>query len=186
VSEIRLARADDFSGIAAVVNHYIVHGSQHFGTTKLSVEDVRVFAGSEAHPCFVAVGSTGSGEGVEQVEAVAWSAPHKTREAYRWTVDVAVYVRPEAAGKGLGAALQGKVVDCIRRQGYVSALAVIGLPNEASVRLHEGLGFRAIGVLPRMGYKHGAWRDIGVWHLGLREVEGEPQPVEMVLAVLGG
>ena len=67
------------------------------------------------------------------------------------------------------------MVDCLRRQGFVSALAVIVCPNEASVRLHESLGFERVGVMPNMGFKQGAWHDVGVWHLRVC-VTGEATP----------
>ena len=121
-----------------------------------------------------------------RIEGVAWAAPHKTREAYGWTVDVAVYMHPDSLGARIGSRLQARVVDCIRQQGYVSALAVIGVPNEASVRLHEQLGFKSVGVLPNVGFKHDSWLDIGIWHLALREAKGAPLAVRSVRDVLEG
>ena len=183
MGNIRLARPGDLPGIATVVNHYIEHGTQHFATTPLSEDAVGAFALRDDHPCFVLASEPVDGHGVT-IKGAAWSAPHKSREAYGWTVDVAVYVHPDAQGHGVGSRLQAKVIDCIRAQGYVSALAVIGVPNEASVRLHEQLGFEAIGVLPQVGYKRDAWRDIGIWHLALREVTGAPAAIRSVREVL--
>lgn len=177
MTDARLARADDLEGIAALVNHFIEHGSQHFGTTPLTVEDVRAFATRDVHPCFVIEAAPGIGR---RIDGVAWSAPHKTREAYSWTVDLAVYVHPDAHGARIGSRLQSLVVDCVRRQGYVSALAVISLPNAASVALHERLGFVPIGVLPHVGFKHGQWHDIGIWHLALSKADGRPAAIRSV------
>jgi phosphinothricin acetyltransferase len=58
--------------------------------------------------------------------------------------------------------------------GYYSALAGIALPNPASVGLHEALGFRPIGVYHNIGYKMGAWRDVGWWQRPLRELRDNP------------
>lgn len=175
--EIRLARAEDLEAIAALVNVYVVEGYSHLGTTPLTVEDVHGFAQDPMHACFVAC---------EQGEVLgaAWSAKHKTREAYDWTVDLAVYLRASAQGRRVGGRLQARVVECLRLQGYVSALAVIVMPNPASVALHEGLGFERVGVMPNMGFKLGQWRDVGVWHLRLVTPSNpppRPRPVAEVL-----
>ena len=175
--QIRLATQQDLTGIATVVNHYIDHGTQHLGTRRVDEEDVGRFALHGHHPCFVALEDG-------RVAGVAWSAAHKSRGAYAWAVDVAVYVAEETSGQGIGTKLQKRIVDCLRRQGYVSALAIIVVPNEASVRLHEGLGFRPVGVMPRMGFKQGAWRDVGIWHLPLAASDEPPKPVRSVRAVL--
>jgi phosphinothricin acetyltransferase len=168
VFEFGLAREDDLQEIGKIVNHYIERGTSHFGTTALDERDVRAFARHPMHACFV-----GRREG--ELVGAAWSAPHKTREAYAWTVDVAVYLKPGEGGAGLGKLLQARVVRCLKAQGYVSALAVIVCPNEASVRLHESLGFEPVGVMPNMGFKQGRWHDVGVWHLRLRDPgEGTP------------
>ena len=57
-----------------------------------------------------------------------------------------------------------------------SAHAGVTLPNEASVGLHESLGFRPIGVYPRVGFKDGRWHDVGWWQLALRDRSREPEP----------
>ncbi len=173
-----MARSGDFTGLAEVVNFYIEEGTSHFGTTPMNLADVEAMATDPMHACFVA-----RREGI--VIGAAWSAAHKSREAYAWTVDVAVYLREGEGGAGLGTRLQARVVDCLRKQGYVSALAVIVCPNPASVRLHEGLGFKQVGIMPNMGFKQRRWHDVGVWHLALREPSESPPTLRSVADVLG-
>jgi phosphinothricin acetyltransferase len=62
------------------------------------------------------------------------------------------------------------------RLGYYQAFAGIALPNEASVALHESVGFRPLGVYRQVGYKHGQWRDVGWWQLTLQPLAGDPEP----------
>lgn len=62
----------------------------------------------------------------------------------------------------------------VRELGYVSLFAVIALPNKASVALHEAMGFAALGVFRNVGYKHGAWHDVGWWHRSLRDLPVPP------------
>ena len=64
----------------------------------------------------------------------------------------------------------------LKLQGYYNACAGITLPNPASVALHEAMGFQPVGVYRHVGYKLGAWRDVGWWQLALNEPTREPQP----------
>jgi|SRR5262245_22481376 len=110
------------------------------------------------------------------VRGYAYASKHRERAAYQWSVDVAVYVGEAHRKQGVGRALSAKLFRLLRLQGFHAAHAGITLPNAASVGLHESLGFRLIGVYPRVGYKMGAWHDVGWWQLELRERSGEPAP----------
>jgi phosphinothricin acetyltransferase len=89
---------------------------------------------------------------------------------------VSAYTHPAYQRRGIGALLYRRLLDLLRRQGFYAAHAGITLPNAPSVAFHEALGFRQIGVFPQVGYKFGAWRDVGWWQLELRAREGTPQP----------
>jgi L-amino acid N-acyltransferase YncA len=69
-----------------------------------------------------------------------------------------------------------RLIADMRTLGYVSLFAGIALPNAASVALHESLGFRRVGVFPGVGFKRGAWHDVGWWSLQL--VAPPASPVE--------
>jgi L-amino acid N-acyltransferase YncA len=110
-----------------------------------------------------------------EVVGYAYACPHRARPAYRWAADVSVYVAAEQHGRGLGRALYAELLERLRRQRFQVACAGITLPNEASVALHESLGFVAVGVYRRIGWKAGAWRDVGWWQLELvPAAEGRP------------
>ncbi len=107
----------------------------------------------------------------------AYASRHRERAAYRWCVDVSVYVRDGRRRGGLGRALYGSLFALLRLQGFCAAHAGVTLPNPASVGLHESLGFLPVGVYRKVGFKDGAWHDVGWWQLELRERRGEPPPV---------
>jgi L-amino acid N-acyltransferase YncA len=109
-----------------------------------------------------------------EVVGFAYGGPHRARAAYRWSVDVSVYLAAHATGRGLGRALYGELLPLLSQLGYVSAFAGITLPNAASVGLHEALGFTPVGVYRNVGFKHGAWRDVGWWEYRLREATAAP------------
>ena len=106
----------------------------------------------------------------------AYACPHRERAAYRWAVDVSVYVAADHRGTGVGTGLYRALIERLRRQRFQVACAGITLPNAASVGLHESLGFHAVGVNHRIGWKQGAWRDVGWWQLELTPAGTEPPP----------
>jgi L-amino acid N-acyltransferase YncA len=108
------------------------------------------------------------------VQGYAYAAPHGERAAYRWSVDVSVYVAASARRCGVGNALYGRLFSILEAQGYFNAYAGIALPNEPSCGLHEAMGFRPVGVYERVGFKFGRWHDVGWWQLRLRESSGDP------------
>jgi phosphinothricin acetyltransferase len=106
----------------------------------------------------------------------AYAGSHRVRPAYRWSVDVSVYVHPDHQRRGVAAALYAALLDTLETQGFHRAYAGITLPNAASVALHEGAGFRAVGVYREVGFKCGAWHDVGWWERELRS--GDDPPAE--------
>jgi phosphinothricin acetyltransferase len=109
----------------------------------------------------------------------AYASSHRARWAYQWSVEVSVYVHPEAHRYGVGRALYTALFGLLRRQGYVNAYAGITLPNPSSVGLHESLGFVPIGVFQRIGFKFDRWHDVAWQHLPLVETPqsvSEPRP----------
>ena len=111
---------------------------------------------SRTHPWLVAEQAGG-------VCGFAYGSLHRERAAYRWATDVTVYVDPTHHRRGIGRSLYTALFDLLTRQGFHIACAGITLPNHASVGLHESLGFVPVGVYRRIGFKFGAWWDVGWW-----------------------
>ena len=109
------------------------------------------------------------------VVGYAYACAHRERPAYRWAVDVSVYVADDQQGKGIGAAVYRALFERLRERGFRVAFAGITLPNHASVALHQSLGFAPIGIAKGIGWKHGAWRDVAWYQLQLApDAEGPP------------
>src|SRR5512141_2986699 len=114
----------------------------------------------------------------------AYASRHRERRAYQWSVDVTCYVDARFHRQGVGGSLYRALLAILRRQGFFNAYAGIALPNDASVRLHESVGFRAIGVYPHVGYKLGAWHPVGWWGCEIAPPSANP-PEPLALAALG-
>ncbi|MDQ6818616.1 MAG: N-acetyltransferase family protein [Actinomycetota bacterium] len=160
----------DAAAFAAIYLPYVTE-------TVISLEehppDEREFAGrikriTLTHPWLVAVDD-------ENVIGFAYASAHRERAAYRWAADVTVYIDQRHRRLGVGRALYTKLLELVRLQGFHVACAGITLPNESSVGFHEALGFTTVGVYRRIGWKMGAWWDVGWWQRDLVEpTEGKP------------
>ena len=121
-----------------------------------------------------------------KVSGYAYAAAHRPRAAYVWSVDVSAYVGEPSRGTGVGGALYKALLKVLKAQGFYNAYAGITLPNPASIRLHESVGFRPVGTYREVGYKLGAWHDVGWWQLSLQEKSGSPQlPEDLDTAIQG-
>ncbi|BBZ69240.1 arsinothricin resistance N-acetyltransferase ArsN1 family B [Mycobacterium paraseoulense] len=108
------------------------------------------------------------------VRGYAYASPHGERAAYRWSVDVSIYLDGSSRRKGNGRRTYSALLNLLAAQGYINAFAAIALPNPASVGLHESMGFACVGVFDGVGFKNGAWWDIGWWRCRLAERPGRP------------
>jgi len=172
MSHIRPARADDAPAIAAIYAPIVENTTISFETEPPTVDEMRsrIISTLERLPWLVAVDDSGA------VKGSAYASRHRERAAYQWSVDVSAYVRENARGQGVGKALYVELFRQLVDLGYCQAFAGVALPNAASIALHESVGFEPIGVYRRVGYKHGAWRDVAWWQKTLQEVERPAPP----------
>jgi hydroxymethylpyrimidine/phosphomethylpyrimidine kinase len=118
----------------------------------------------------------------ESVVGYAYAGEHRQRAAYRWAADVSVYVDAAQRRSGVARTLYGALFELLREQGLRIACAGITLPNQASVALHESLGFERVGVFRGIGWKAGQWRDVGWWQLDLAP-RGAGSPAEPLCSI---
>ncbi len=178
---IRLADESDLPAILDLLNREIRDGYAHFGTVVQTVGELRAdFERARAsYPWLVAEQPPGDDDRPPGFMGFARCAPWKTREAYDWTVEGAVYVHPDHRNYGVGQALYAKLIPILRAQGYHLLVGGIALPNAASVRVHESVGMKRVATFERIGYKQGQWRNVGYWAITLApDPLAEPVPVK--------
>lgn len=174
---VRLAAPADAAGVLAIYEPYVRDTAVSFELDVPTVEAMadRIASTLPARPWLVV-----ADDGV--ILGYAYAGTHRSRAAYQWSVETSVYVAPEARRRGVARALYGALLEVLRRQGFATALAGIAQPNASSVGFHEALGFRPVGVYPAVGFKAGAWHDVGWWTLRLAG-DGPPGPLRTVAEV---
>jgi len=168
---VRIATPQDAAAFAAIYAPYVMDTAITFEVEPPDAAEVaaRLSRVSAFHP-WLAYELDG------EVLGYAYGGPFKERAAYRWSVETTVYVDRNAHRRGVGRALYGRLLAILALQGHHGAYGGITVPNDASIGLHEAFGFRPIGVYREVGFKLGAWRDVGFWGLQLSVPTSEPSP----------
>lgn len=177
-SVIRLATSDDAAAFASFYRPIVESTAISFETDPPDTEEMkrRVLATLPEFPWLVCeIGG--------DVAGYVYASRHRARAAYAWSVDVSVYIDVAHRRSGVGRRLYTSLFAILAAQGFCNAYAGVTLPNEASVGLHEAMGFRPVGVYRNVGYKLGAWHDVGWWQLPLRPMTAEP-PVPVDIATV--
>ena len=161
---IREASDGDAEQIAAIYAPYVRHTAISFEVVPPTTAEMaeRIRGLTAAYPWLVC--SDG-----RAVLGYAYASRHRERAAYGWSVDVSVYVRGDAHRRGIGRALYSALLRIVAAQGFYNAYGGITLPNPSSVGLHESMGFTPVGVYRAVGFKLGAWHDVGWWELALTQ-----------------
>ena len=157
MEHVRLATLADAKEIAAIYAPFVAD-------THVSFEEVpphpdamreRLVATRDTMPWIVC-------ERNGRVAGYAYASAHRTRAAYRFSVDTSAYVADADRGTGVGRAMYAALIRVLTAQQFANAFAGIALPNDASLALHRELGFEEVGRYRNVGFKDGAWRDT-VW-----------------------
>lgn len=169
---IRVAIQSDATAIQTIYAPIVERTAISFEVDAPTVEEManRIRSTLPTYPYLVA-------ELDGQVIGYAYASQHRAREAYRFSVDITVYVDQRTRRSGVGRAVYEKLLPILKRQGFHAVYAGIALPNAGSVGLHERLGFKHIGTYPEVGFKHDQWHDVGYWRLALND---STSPIEIV------
>jgi phosphinothricin acetyltransferase len=157
---IRSVLSSDAQALADIYNPYIRETTISFETEEVSSGEMasRIAKVTEAYPWLV-------WEEEGRILGYAYGSVWRSRAAYRFATETAIYLDLEHRGRGVGTKLYQALIDELRRCGFHLVLGGLALPNEPSVRLHERLGFRKAGHMREAGWKFDQWVDVGFWEL---------------------
>lgn len=157
--DIRNATPEDAAAIAAIYNPYVADTCITFETSTVSEAQMRARIGETAAarlPWLVA----GDDDGIA---GYAYASEWKGRCAYRYSVESTIYLAPARTGRGIGPQLYAALIERLHADGLHTVMGGIALPNEASIALHERLGFEKVAHFRQVGFKQGRWIDVAYW-----------------------
>ena len=152
---IRYANIADARAIAAIYAHYVHRTAITFVAEAPTAADFVSRISDPRYPFLVA-------ERDGRVVGFAYASMFRSKAAYRWDVELSIYLAPGIEGQGIGSALMEEILAAVEKQGYLNVYSCITMPNDRSVNLHKKFGFEELGRFPRSGYKHGKWHDV-IW-----------------------
>ena len=159
--ELRVATPDDAAAIISIYNHFVATSIISFEENPVSDITMRqriAEVQASGLPWLVAIV-----DGV--VAGYAYASKWRVRPAYRFSVESSVYIAATHMRQGLGTALYAALIDHLSRSGRHTIIGGIALPNEASVAMHEKLGFVKVAHFSEVGLKFNRWIDVGYWQL---------------------
>ncbi|MFZ6751682.1 arsinothricin resistance N-acetyltransferase ArsN1 family B [Undibacterium sp. Ren11W] len=155
---IRPVKTADAEAICNIYNYYVENTTISFEEAEVAASEMsqRIIRFSETLPWLVI-----ENDGI--VVGYAYATKWRERSAYRFSVEVSVYLSPLALGRGCGTSLYEYLFDDLGKLGVHAVIAGIALPNEKSIKLHEKMGFRKVAHFSEVGFKNNQWVDVTYW-----------------------
>ena len=169
---LRFACAEDAAVIRDIYAPFVTDSTISFELEVPTVPEVvgRMQARADLMPWIVC-------EQDGTVAGYAYAGPHRQRWAYQWAVEVSVYIHADHRRRRMGRALYTALFALLEAQGFARAYAGVALPNDASVGLHQSMGFEPVGTYKQVGFKFGDWHDVSWWQRSLgAQQDGQLSP----------
>jgi phosphinothricin acetyltransferase len=159
----RIAEAKDAEALARIYNHYIRESIITFEEIEIAPSEMagRVAKVNELGLPWLIAESDGTMLGY------AYAGKWRERSAYRFSAESTVYLDPHHTGRGIGTQLYRELLARLRTTRVHIVIGGVALPNEASVALHEKLGFTKVAHFKEVGFKLGRWIDVAYWQFAL-------------------
>jgi L-amino acid N-acyltransferase YncA len=157
---LRAARLDDAEAIRQIYNAEVTTSTVTFDIAPRTLDEQRRYL-TERSGAHAVVVAEDAGEVVGFGALSAW----RSKAAYSTSVEDSVYVHRDHQGRGIGKSVLAELVAVATAHGFHAVFARIVGGHEASIRLHEALGFEVVGVEREAGRKFGRWLDVVVMEL---------------------
>jgi L-amino acid N-acyltransferase YncA len=155
---IKIASEKHASSIVSIYNYYIEHTHHTFEETPLDQNAMEARITESIYPWLIY-------EKKDEILGYAYISPWKSRSAYRHSAESSIYLKKEAAGRGVGTELYAALIELAKKHNIHALIAGISLPNPRSIALQEKFGFKKIAQFKEVGLKFGEWIDVGYWEL---------------------
>ncbi len=157
---IRKANIHDAKQMVDIYNYYVLNSIVTFDEIPFSENDFkdRIHTISSQYPFIVF-------EEDNHILGYAYANMFRQKPAYKNTVETTIYLKNDVQGQAIGTKLYSELLNTLKEQNYHAVIGGLTLPNEASIRLHEKLGFKQVAHFKEVGFKFNKWLDVGFWEL---------------------
>jgi len=156
--KIREAQTSDAAAITDIYNYYVRETLITFDLDEVPITffEEKIPKLKQNYPFIVATID-------DIVIGYAYASQWKQKQAYKHTAESTIYMHPDNTSKGIGLRLYNALLSSMPLFDLVTAIGGITIPNDASVRLHEKLGFEKVAEFKNVGFKFDQWINVGYW-----------------------
>jgi L-amino acid N-acyltransferase YncA len=159
--KVRFANQNDVSLIRDIFNDVIENTTAIYQNTLRTKEQIDEWFQVKTQndwPVFII-------EMENQAVGFATYGPFRAGECYKHTVELAIHLKKEWRGRGLGSRLLEFLIQNVKDRGFHSIMAGIDSANASSIKLHEKFGFKIVGEIKQVGHKFDRWLDLTMMQL---------------------
>jgi phosphinothricin acetyltransferase len=158
MATIRNYQNKDLEAVTKIFNYYVENHTCTFQLKPFTLDEIRYKADAiqKIYPFLVLQENN-------EVIGFAYGSRWRAKEAYDLSVETTIYLKPGLNGHGLGSQLYSQLIESLKTKGFHLLIGGLTLPNPASIRLHEKLGFEKVGEFKDAGKKFGQWHCVGFW-----------------------
>lgn len=155
---IRDYQKKDLKVVTEIFNYYVENHTCTFQLKPFTLDDIAEKANSiqKTYPFLIL-------EENNKVMGFAYGSRWRGKEAYDLSVETTIYLKPGIKGQGFGTQLYSQLIKNLKTKGFHLLIGGLTLPNTASIRLHEKLGFEKVGEFKDAGWKFDQWHTVSFW-----------------------
>ena len=161
--EIRTVTPEDAERLLEIYSYYVKNTAISFEYEIPSLEEFRerIVNISKKYPYICAIAD-------EKIIGYAYAGVFHEREAYRYSVELSIYVDLERRRGGCGRALYAALEERLKKQGIKNLYACIAVPPKKadeyltfdSMKFHKKMGYKIAGHFHSCGIKFDRWYDM--------------------------
>jgi len=157
---IRNVQIEDAKELVAIYNYYVINTIVTFDRTPFSSDDFKQKIKSiyKKYPFIVF-------EENNEILGYAYASSWRAKPSYKHTAESTIYIKNSVLGKGIGTKLYTELLQQLKQQNFHTIIGGLTLPNDASIKLHEKLGFKKVAHFKEVGRKFNQWLDVAFWQL---------------------
>jgi len=168
---LRAGKAEDMAGILTIYNDAILHTTAVYTYTPFDAAYGQAWYKNKVAGNWPLLVDEEDGK----IAGFATFGTFRDWPAYKYTIEHSIYVHPAYRKKGIASTLMQKLIELANARGYATLVAGIDADNDASIALHEKLGFKKVGEIRKAGYKFKHWLNLAFYQLDLK---GPNNPTE--------